>query len=66
MPSESQVQELVTLYGMVSRMRVQSSPQTVACAEAVVRATIDAYLAPNKTLADLYTAMQAVKKEWIR
>ena len=59
MRSEPQVQELVTLYGMVSRMRVQSSPQTIACAEAVVRATIDAYLAPNKTLADLYAAMQS-------
>ena len=59
MRSEPQVQEIVALYAMVSRMRVQSSPQTIACAESVVRATIDAYLAPNKTLADLYAAMQS-------
>jgi hypothetical protein len=58
MRSEPQLQELVALYGMVSRMRVESSPATIACAEAVVRATIDAYLAPNKTLADLYAAIQ--------
>ena len=46
---------------------MQSSPPTIACAEAVVRATIDAYLAPNKTLADLYAAMQSgEKKEWTR
>jgi hypothetical protein len=59
MRSEPQVQDLVALYGMVSRMRVQSSPKTIACAEAVVRATIDAYLAPNRTLADLHAALQS-------
>ncbi|HMQ92225.1 MAG TPA: hypothetical protein PKA33_03330 [Amaricoccus sp.] len=59
MRSEPQVQELVTLYGMISRMRVESSPQTIARAEAVVRATIDACLAPNKTLADLHAAMRS-------
>jgi hypothetical protein len=56
---EPQIQDLVGLYGMVSMMRVQSSPRTIACAQAVVRATIDAYLSPNKTLADLYSAMQS-------
>ena len=66
MRNEPQVQELVALYGMVSRMRVQSAPQTVACAEAVVRATIDAYLAPNRTVADLYAALQSAEEEWIR
>ena len=59
MSNAPQIQELVAIYGMVSRMRVQSAPQTVACAEAVVRATIDAYFAPNRTVADLYAAMQS-------
>ena len=59
MSNAPQIQELVALYGMVSRMRVQSAPQTVACAEAVVHATIDAYFAPNRTVADLYAAMQS-------
>jgi hypothetical protein len=54
-----QVPDLVSLYSMVSRMRLQSAPQTVARAEAVVRATIDAYFAPNRTVADLYAAMQS-------
>ena len=31
--NEPNVQELVALYAMISRMRVQSPPQTVACAE---------------------------------
>jgi hypothetical protein len=59
MSNAPQVQDLVSLYGMVSRMRLQSAPQTVARAEAVVRATIDAYFAPNRTVADLYAAMQS-------
>jgi hypothetical protein len=59
MSNAPQIQELIALYGMVSRMRVQSAPQTVACAEAVVRATIDAYHAPNRTVADLHAALQS-------
>ena len=39
--NEPHLQELVTLYAMISRMRLLSSPQTVARAENVVRATID-------------------------
>jgi hypothetical protein len=35
--NEPNVQELVALYAMISRMRVQSQPQTVACAEKVMR-----------------------------
>ena len=31
--NEPNVQEFVALYAMISRMRVQSPPQTVACAE---------------------------------
>jgi hypothetical protein len=47
---EPQVQELVALYAMVSRMRVMSSPRTVACADKVVQTTIETYFAPNKTI----------------
>ena len=35
--NEPIVQELVALYAMISRMRVQSLPQTVACAEKIMR-----------------------------
>ena len=31
------VQEFVALYAMISRMRVQSLPQIVACAEKIIR-----------------------------
>ena len=39
--NEPNVQEFVALYAMISRMRLQSSPQTVACAEKIMRATIE-------------------------
>jgi hypothetical protein len=42
--NEPNVQEFVALYAMISRMRLQSPPQTVACAEKIMRATIDTYL----------------------
>ena len=48
-----QMQDLVALYAMISRMRVLSSARTVACAQKVVEATVDTYFAPNKTIREL-------------
>ena len=48
------MEELVALYGLISRMRVVSLPRTVACAEKVVDATIGTYFAPNKTIRGLH------------
>jgi hypothetical protein len=39
MRNEPQIQELIALYAMISRMRVRSSPRTVACAEEIMLAT---------------------------
>ncbi len=44
---------LVSLYALVSRMRVVSSAPVVATAESVVHRIIDAYLAPNRSLRDV-------------
>jgi hypothetical protein len=44
---------LVTLYALVSRMRVLSSPRIVHSADRVVRVIIETYLAPNKTFRDV-------------
>jgi hypothetical protein len=38
--NEPQVQELLAVYAMISRMRVVSSPRTVACAEKIMETTI--------------------------
>jgi hypothetical protein len=54
MSSEPQVQELVALSALISRMRVLSLPRTVACAEKILDTTINAYFAPNKTIRKLH------------
>jgi hypothetical protein len=51
--NEPQMQDLVALYAMISRMRVLSSARTVASAQKVVEATVDTYFAPNKTIHEL-------------
>src|SRR5882762_657368 len=56
--SERQMQDLVALYSMISRMRVLSSERTVACAQKVVEETVDTYFAPNKTIRELCELVQ--------
>jgi hypothetical protein len=51
--SEPQIQELIALYAMISRMRIRSSPQTIACALNVMVVTIATYSSPNKSMAEL-------------
>ena len=51
--NEPNVQERVALYAMISRMRVQSPPQTVAWAEKIMRVTIDTYFAPGREFHEL-------------
>jgi hypothetical protein len=57
--SEPQIQELVSLYAMISRMRVLSSPRTVGCADQIMRATIDTYFEPNKTIRELHELIKS-------
>src|SRR6266481_2204179 len=47
--NEPNVQELVALYAMISRMRVKSPPQTVACAD----------FAPGKTIREFHELVQS-------
>jgi uncharacterized protein YukE len=57
--NEPNLQELVALYAMISRMRVQSLPQTVASAEKIMRATIDTHFAPGKTIRELHELVRS-------
>jgi hypothetical protein len=57
--NEPQVPELVALAALISRMRLLSSPRTVASAEKIMEATISAYFAPNKTLRELHDLMKS-------
>jgi hypothetical protein len=57
--NEPRIEELVALYAMISRMRMLSLPRTVACAEKIVRTTVDTYFAPNKTIRELHELMKS-------
>ena len=48
------IQEVVALWAMVSRMRVLCSPPTTASAERIMRQTMDASFAPPKTPEELH------------
>ena len=56
--NEPQVPELVSLYSMVSRMRVLAMPRSVASAEKLMLVIIDTYFQPNKTIRDLHEMMK--------
>jgi hypothetical protein len=51
--SEPKIEELITLYAMISRMRVMSSSNIVLCAERVLLETTGAYFEPNRTFPEL-------------
>jgi hypothetical protein len=57
--NEPQVQELVALSALISRMRVGSLPRTVAYAEKISDAIIGTYLAPNKTIHEMHELMKS-------
>ena len=44
---------MVSIYALMNRMRLVSSPQVVEAADTVVRIIVDAYLAPNITMEEL-------------
>ena len=56
---EAEVTALVRVYGLISRMRVLSSPAVVEKAEAAVRMIVDTYFAPNKTFPEVRKLMES-------
>jgi hypothetical protein len=46
-------QDIVTLHAMVSRMRILSSPDVVACAEKTVSLILDKYGLPERTFLEV-------------
>jgi hypothetical protein len=59
MSNTPQLQELVELYGMLSRMRALCWPHTVACAEKVMAETLAAYSVPNRTVSEIHDMLQS-------
>ena len=56
---KAEVSALVSVYALVSRMRVVSSSAVIEKAEAVVLLIIDTYSVPNKTFSDLRDLMRS-------
>jgi len=57
--SEPNIQELIALDGMISRMRVVSVPRTVASADRIMYESIATYFAPNRTIRELPELMKS-------
>jgi hypothetical protein len=57
--NQPRIPELLALSALISRMRVLSSPRTVASAEKIMEATLSAYFAPNKTIRELHDLMKS-------
>jgi hypothetical protein len=60
--NEPQIQDLIALYAMLSRMRVQSQERTIATAEKMLMLTLETYLAPNKTIRERYEMLKSGKE----
>jgi hypothetical protein len=56
---QAEVSALVSVYALVSRMRVLSSAAVIEKAEAVVLLIVDTYSIPNKTFSDLRDLMSS-------
>jgi len=56
--NEVEIADLVTLYAMVSRMRVISGLPVVKAADAVVVLILDTYFKPNRTIPELRDTMK--------
>ena len=56
--NEPKMQELVNLYAMVSRMHALAMPHAVARADLLMRAIIDTYFQPNRTMRDLNAVLK--------
>jgi hypothetical protein len=57
--SEAEVGAIVSVYALISQMRVLSSPAVIDEAERVTRVIVETYSAPNKTFVELREAMIA-------
>lgn len=52
------IEELVSIYAMVSLMRVLCTPRTVQSADKIMQTTIETFFAPNKTVRELDEIMK--------
>ena len=53
MHDQAEISALASVYALIGRMRVLSSPAVIETAEAAVQTVLDTYFAPNKTFPEL-------------
>jgi hypothetical protein len=63
---QAEIAALVSVYALIGRMRVVSSPAVIEKAEAVVRTIIDTYFALNKTFPELRIMMSSPAMDPLR
>jgi len=51
--TEADIPGLVTLYALIGRMRIMSTPKVVGIADQIGRKIVDSYLAPDKSFLEL-------------
>jgi hypothetical protein len=54
---QAEVSALVSIYALISRMRILSSSAVIEKADTVIRMIVDTYFAPNKTFPELRAMM---------
>jgi hypothetical protein len=55
--NQVEIPALVSVYALISRMRIISSPEIVENADKVIRIIVDTYFSPNKTFGELRNMM---------
>ena len=53
MRNQAGVSALVSVYALISRMRVVSSPAVIGKADAVIHLILDTYFTPNRTFSEI-------------
>ena len=61
-----EIPTLIGAYALISRMRIISSPMIVDRADAVLRAIVDIYLSPNKTIAEVREEIDGGRLDFLR
>jgi hypothetical protein len=51
--NQAEVSALVSVYALISRMRVVSSPAVIGKADAVIHLILDTYFTPNRTFSEI-------------
>jgi hypothetical protein len=63
---QAEISALVSVYALIGRMRVVSTPAVIEKAEEVIRTIVDTYFAPNKTFPELRIDPQRAFSEQCR